>query len=143
VVDIVQAKGFRVRSFRPVTPQFHAFWTERHLATLASVRPDASAHLVPVGVTLDFDAGVARIITSATSVKARHVRGSGGFGLRVAACQVDGRRWSTIEGIAFVRTASEEVADAERRYAERFRTPRPNSQRVVIEFVVDRVLGNQ
>jgi hypothetical protein len=34
------------------------------------------------------------------------------------------------------------VARAERRYAARYREPRPNPDRVVIEIVVNRVLGN-
>ncbi|GHI34852.1 hypothetical protein Sdagh_65820 [Streptomyces daghestanicus] len=56
-------------------------------------------------------------------------------------CQVDGRRWSTLEGRAVVREALEEVAEAERRYAERYKPPRPNPTRVVIEIAVDRALG--
>ena len=35
----------------------------------------------------------------------------------------------------------DEVADAELRYAERYRTPRPNDERVVIAISVARVLG--
>ena len=35
------------------------------------------------------------------------------------------------------------VRDAERRYAARYRQPRPNPQRVVVEIAVDRVLGAQ
>jgi len=33
------------------------------------------------------------------------------------------------------------VADAERRYAERYRTPRENRARVVLEIAVERALG--
>jgi hypothetical protein len=55
---------------------------------------------------------------------------------------VDGRRWSTLEGRAVVRDEPEVVADAERRYAERYRTPRPNPERVVIEIEIARVLGS-
>ena len=57
-------------------------------------------------------------------------------------CQVDGRRWSTLEGRAFVRDDAETVADAERRYAERYRVPRENPRRVVVEIAISRVLGN-
>jgi hypothetical protein len=60
----------------------------------------------------------------------------------VAICQVDGRRWSTIEGRAVVRDDPESVAEAERRYAERYRRPRPNPERVVIEVTITRVLGS-
>jgi PPOX class probable F420-dependent enzyme len=114
------------------------FWTERHLCSLTTLRADGSPHVVAVGATLDPDAGVARIITSRTSAKVRHVRGQG----RVAICQVDGRRWSTVEGIAVVRDDRASVAEAERRYAQRYRTPRPNPERVVIEVTVTRVLGS-
>ncbi len=41
-------------------PDFRAFGTERHLATLTTVRPDGTPHVVAVGVTVDFEAGVAR-----------------------------------------------------------------------------------
>jgi hypothetical protein len=61
---------------------------------------------------------------------------------RVAICQVDGRRWSTVEGTAVIRTDRPSVADAEQRYAVRYRTPRPNPHRVVIEVTVTRVLGS-
>ncbi|MBN6056547.1 hypothetical protein JYK22_31760 [Nonomuraea sp. RK-328] len=55
---------------------------------------------------------------------------------------VDGRRWSTLEGRAVLRTGAEEVADAERRYAARYKPPRANPSRVVVEIQVTRVLGN-
>ena len=115
------------------------FWTERHLCTLTTLRADGSPHVVPVGATFDVEAMVARVITSGDSRKAVHARMPGA---RVALCQVDGRRWSTVEGLATVRDDPESVADAVRRYAERYRPPRANPRRVVIEIQVTRVLGN-
>jgi PPOX class probable F420-dependent enzyme len=115
------------------------FLTERHLATLTTLRADGTPHVVPVGVTYDPRARLARVITSGTSAKARHVREGQS---RVAVCQVEGRRWVTLEGAAVVRDDSASVAEAERRYAERYRPPRVNPARVVIEIAVDRVLGN-
>ena len=44
---------------------FRAFWTERHLCTLTTIRPDGTPHVVPVGVTLDVETATARVITSA------------------------------------------------------------------------------
>jgi PPOX class probable F420-dependent enzyme len=121
-----------------------AFLTERHLATLTTLRPDGSPHVVPVGVTYDPATRTARVITSGDSAKARHVRDaqapSGGG--RVAVCQVDGRRWLTLEGTAVVRDEAAAVADAVERYAVRYRQPRENPARVVIEITVDRILGN-
>ncbi|MET9448185.1 pyridoxamine 5'-phosphate oxidase family protein [Streptomyces cinerochromogenes] len=120
-----------------------AFWRERHLCTLTTLRPDGSPHVVPVGVTYDAEARLARVITSGTSAKARHVRAAGPEGARVAVCQVDGRRWATLEGRARVRTEPERVAEAVRRYADRYeRTPSPNPSRVVIEIEVERTLGH-
>ncbi|MFD8562175.1 TIGR03618 family F420-dependent PPOX class oxidoreductase [Streptosporangium canum] len=121
---------------------FRAFWRERHLSTLTTVRADGTPHVVPVGVTLDADSGIARVITSGGSHKVRHVRAAGEEGAAVAVCQVDGRRWSTLEGRAVIRDDPGSVADAERRYAERYRRPRENPARVVIEIRVGRVLGN-
>ena len=113
--------------------------TERHLATLTTLRADGTPHVVPVGVTYDPATATARVITSGTSAKARHVRAGQ---QRVAVCQVEGRRWITLEGTAVVRDDAAAVADAVARYAVRYRQPRENPARVVLEISVDRVLGN-
>ncbi|MFB4279758.1 MULTISPECIES: pyridoxamine 5'-phosphate oxidase family protein [unclassified Nonomuraea] len=118
---------------------FAAFWQERHLCTLSTARAGGPPHVVPVGATLDLAAGIARVITSGSSYKARLI---GAGGAAVALCQVDGRRWSTLEGRAVLRTEPEQVADAERRYAARYKPPRVNPARVVVEIHVTRVLGN-
>jgi PPOX class probable F420-dependent enzyme len=115
------------------------FLTERHLATLTTLRADGTPHVVPVGVTYDAATRTARVITSGASAKARHVRDGQA---RVAVCQVDGRRWITLEGTAVVRDDPAAVADAEARYARRYRQPRENPARVVLEISVDRMLGN-
>jgi PPOX class probable F420-dependent enzyme len=114
-----------------------AFLAERHLATLTTLRPDGTPHVVPVGFTWDDEACLARVITSAASRKVGHLDD----GARVALCQVDRGRWLTVEGRATVTSDPERVADAVRRYAERYRTPRPNPDRVAVEITVDRVLG--
>jgi PPOX class probable F420-dependent enzyme len=120
-------------------PGLLAFLTERHLATLTTLRADGTPHVVPVGVTYDAGSRTARVITSGTSAKAGHVRGGQA---RVAVCQVDGRRWVTLEGTAVVRDDPESVAGAVARYAARYRQPRENPARVVLEISVDRILGN-
>ncbi|MFJ2233467.1 pyridoxamine 5'-phosphate oxidase family protein [Streptomyces sp. NPDC087859] len=120
-----------------------SFWRERHLCTLTTLRPDGSPHVVPVGVTYDQETGVARVITSGSSKKARNVLAAGPEGARVAVCQTAGRRWATLEGRARVRTEPDRVAEAVRRYAQRYeREPRPNPARVVIEIEVTRALGH-
>jgi PPOX class probable F420-dependent enzyme len=111
------------------------FLTERHLATITTLRPDGTPHVVPVGFT--WDGALARVITSGASRKAAHADGA-----RVALCQVDGARWLTVEGKAIVSSDPERVAEAVRRYAERYRQPRVNPQRVVIEVTVDRMMGH-
>lgn len=123
-------------------PGFLEFWAEKHYCTLTTVRPDGTPHVVPVGVTLDVEAGIARVISSGTSHKVRKIRAAGPEGAPVAVCQVDGRRWSTLEGRAVVRDDPDSVADAERRYERRYKQPRPNPRRVVIEISVTKVLGN-
>jgi PPOX class probable F420-dependent enzyme len=120
-------------------PELLAFLAERHLATLTTLRADGTPHVVPVGVTYDAATCTARVITAGTSAKARHVRDGAG---RVAVCQVDGRRWLTLEGTAVVRDDAASVADAVERYARRYRQPRENPARVAIEISVDRILGN-
>ncbi len=122
-----------------IGPGLLEFLTERHLATLTTLRRDGSPHVVPVGVTYDAATATARVITSGTSAKAGHVRAGQ---QRVAVCQVDGRRWVTLEGAAVVRDDPAAVADAVARYAQRYRQPRENPGRVVLEISVDRVMGN-
>ena len=119
---------------------FAEFWRERHLCTLTAVRPDGTPHVVPVGVTLDLGEGIARVITDGSSAKARQLRTAGK--VHAAVCQVDGRRWSTLEGVATLTEDPQAIADAVRRYAERYRQPRVNPNRVLLEIAITRVLGN-
>lgn len=115
------------------------FLTERHLATLTTLRPDGSPHVVAVGFTWDNDAGVVRVITWETSKKARNLARHPGT--RAAVCQVDGGRWLSLEGPATVTTDPARCREAERRYAERYREPKGREDRAVIEIAVDRILG--
>ena len=124
-----------------LSPEYVDFWRERQLCTLTTLRADGSPHVVPVGAVLDPDAGALWIITSGTSQKVRNVR-RGADDARVAVCQVDGRRWTTVEGVAQVRTDEASVREAERRYAARYRVPRPNPGRVALRVRVHRALGN-
>ncbi len=114
------------------------FLRERHLATLTTLRADGSPHVVAVGFTWDAGQRLVRVITSGDSVKAANPGRAG----RAAVCQVDGRRWLTLEGTARVLRDPDAVTDAEERYAERYRRPRPNPRRVVLVLDVDRALGS-
>lgn len=126
----------------PLDESFRQFWTERRLASLTTVRPNGSPHVVAVGVTVDFDSGIARVIASGTSYKARLIRAAGDTGLAAAVCQFEGRTWSTLEGRIRLLDDAASVRDAEERYAQRYRKPRENPQRVVLELTIGRVLGN-
>ncbi|MGV0627244.1 F420-dependent biliverdin reductase [Mycolicibacter minnesotensis] len=115
-----------------------AFLTERHLAMLTTLRSDGSPHVVAVGFTFDPKTHIARVITTGGSQKAVNAARAGVAVLS----QVDGARWLSLEGQATVDDTSAAVRDAELRYAQRYRTPRVNPQRVVIEVQVKRVLGS-
>jgi PPOX class probable F420-dependent enzyme len=121
-----------------LTPAALEFLRVHHLASFTSLRADGTPHVTPVGFTYDPDSRIARIITSGSSRKARNAAAGG----PVAVCQVDGRRWLTLEGAAAVHDAPDRVAEAVARYAERYRVPRENPLRVAIEITVVRVLGS-
>lgn len=110
-----------------------AFLSERHLAMLTTLRADNSPHVVAVGFTFDPKTHIARVITTGGSQKAVNADRSG---LAVLS-QVDGARWLSLEGRAAVNSDIDAVRDA-----ERYRTPRPNPRRVVIEVQIERVLGS-
>ncbi|MFD3508906.1 TIGR03618 family F420-dependent PPOX class oxidoreductase [Nocardia sp. NPDC058666] len=121
-----------------LSPAALEFVTQRHLATLTTLRADGTPHVVAVGFTWDPESGIARVITDGASVKARNA-GRGGY---AAVSQVDGARWITLEGPATVLDDSADVAEAVRRYTQRYRVPRENPTRVVVAIQVRRVLSS-
>ncbi len=123
---------------RALPDAVRTFLAERHLATLTTLRPDGTPHVVAVGFTWDDDAQLVRVITHGTSRKVRNVRGGSS---RAVVAQVDGPRWLSLEGVPRVSDDPQRVAEACRRYGERYRVPGENPQRVVVEIAVDRVLG--
>lgn len=125
-------------SARGLTEAALDFLAERQLATLTTMLPAGRPHVVPVGFTWDADTQIARVITNGPSRKARNAAAGG----PVVLCQVDGRRWLTLEGTAVVSDDPVRVADAVARYALRYRQPRVNPTRVVIEISVTSVLGS-
>jgi PPOX class probable F420-dependent enzyme len=126
-----------MKAMDAVTDEMLAFLAERHLATLTTLRADGSPHVVPVGFSYDGGDGVVRIITFASSVKARNAA----RGTRAAVSQVDGARWATLEGVARMATDEPSVARAVAGYAARYRQPGERADRVAIEIAVDKVMG--
>lgn len=127
-----------------LTPEQLVFLTERHLATLTTLRPDGTPHVVPVAPTWDPDTGRLLVTTDDGSVKVRNVEAALAVGAaaRAAVCQVQGGRWLTLEGTATVLRDPDAIADAEARHARRHHALAPDARRVVLAIEVDRVLGS-
>jgi F420H(2)-dependent biliverdin reductase len=127
-----------------LTPEQLVFVTERHLATLTTLRSDGTPHVVPVGFTWDVDQGVLRITTRDGSQKVRNIERAAASGepVRAAVCQVDGGRWMTLEGTISVSRERDEVVEAMRRYALRYRTLTEDPRRIVLRLKADRVMGS-
>jgi len=123
-----------------LSPDALEFLTERHLASLSLVTPDGELHVTPVGFTWDDERRIARVITFAAARKVRLIEAAGS--LPAALNQVDGGRWFTLHGHATVTADPTVNADAERRYAERYRSPGDRgADRRTIEIAVTRILG--
>lgn len=121
-------------------PDVMAFLTERHLATLTTHNARGELQVTPVGFTYEPERAMARVITWATSVKARNIAADPGA--QVAICQVDGGRWLTVYGSAVVADSPASIEQGVTRYAERYRQPKERDDRVVIEISVDRIVGS-
>ncbi|GAA1925462.1 F420-dependent biliverdin reductase [Microbacterium aoyamense] len=112
------------------------FVSEHHLATLSTVGRSGAIHVVAIGYTLD-DGGV-RIITSDGSQKVRNIERDA----RATVAQVSGPQWLSIAGTAVVERDPAAVAHAVALYAQRYRQPRANPQRVVLRITPERVMGS-
>lgn len=116
------------------------FLAEPHVGTLTTLRGDGLPHVAPVRFTWDAGAGLVRVLTVASSRKARNVAARKGS--RVAMCQVAGYRWVTFEGVANVIDDRDRIAEGVARYTRRYGSPPPEPPgRVVVEIAVDRVLS--
>ncbi|WP_433677832.1 pyridoxamine 5'-phosphate oxidase family protein [Nocardia sp. CA-119907] len=116
------------------------FLAEDHVATLTTLRPDRTAHVVPVRFTWDASAGLVRVMTIAARRKTRNIVADPDS--RATICQVAGFRWITLEGPAAVFDNPARIAEAVRRYTARYGSPPPMPDGlVVIEITVDRVLS--
>ncbi|MFF8379987.1 pyridoxamine 5'-phosphate oxidase family protein [Streptomyces sp. NPDC015661] len=123
-----------------LTRSVEAFLAEPGLATLTTFRPDGSPHVVVVRFTWDPESGLARVMTVASSRKARNLVANPGS--RAALCQMEGFQWVTLEGTAVASDDPRRVTEGARRYAKRYHQPPPNPPgRVVLEIAVDRVMS--
>ena len=85
-----------------------------------------------------------RITTNDGSIKRKNSERltADGTPPRAAVCQVDGGRWITLEGPITVSRDPEEIAEAVRRYARRYREPSENPSRVVLVMTPDKVMSS-
>ncbi len=120
-----------------ITPEIIAFVTERHLASLTTLRKDGSPHVVPVGFSFDVASNEVRIITFAGSQKVKNAERGG----RAVVSQVDKGRWLSLEGTVRATTDPTEVAQAVAGYAARYQPPKERIDRVAIIITVDKILG--
>ncbi len=120
-----------------ITPEIIAFLTERHLASLTTLRKDGSPHVVPVGFSFDASCNEVLVITFAGSQKVKNAERGG----RAVVSQVDKGRWLSLEGTARVATDEVSVARGVAGYAARYQAPKERLDRVVIIIAVDKILG--
>ncbi|ACZ30329.1 pyridoxamine 5'-phosphate oxidase-related FMN- binding protein [Xylanimonas cellulosilytica DSM 15894] len=127
-----------------LNPEQLVFVTERHLATLTTLRADGSPHVTPVAFMWDAASGTAVMTTERWSAKAVNARrrGPDGGPPRAALCQVDGGRWMTIEGVIEVDDDPAALADAAARHARRYHEVEAGDERTVLRLTADRVLAS-
>lgn len=119
-----------------LTPDALAFLAEYHLGILSTIGRDGRVHAVPVGFT--YEDGIVRVIGTRGTQKFVNAARTG----RATISSVDRMRWITFEGPAAVKDEPDAVAHAVALYTARYRPPRENPQRVVLELTVERVLGS-
>lgn len=119
-----------------LTDAAREFLSEYHLATLSTIGRSGRIHAVPVGFT--FEDGVVRVIGTGGSQKFVNAARSG----RATICSVDRARWMSFEGPVVVKNDPDAVDHAVKLYAARYRPPRVNPKRVVLELTVETVLGS-
>jgi F420H(2)-dependent biliverdin reductase len=118
-----------------LSPAELAFLAERHLGTLTTLSASGRPH--SVAITFTYESGKVRILTNAGSQKVKNVERSG----FASVCQVDGRRWLSLEGPATVHADEITIADAVAAYEHRYRATGENPDRVIVTISVEHVLG--
>lgn len=106
------------------------------MGILSTLDRRGGIHSVPVGFTLED--GIVRIITSDGTQKVVNVE----RGETATVAQVHEGRWISFSGRATINRDADAVAHAVELYAARYRQPRVNPTRVVIEIDVAKALGS-
>ena len=115
-----------------------AFFDERHIGTLVTLRADGTPHAVPVGFMYDHPARRLRIIAPAGTVKVANARRGGPAVVSV----VDGGRWATFEGRASVHDDPTSIGRTLDAYRAKYGPPHGAQEAYVsVEITVARVLG--
>nr|WP_246299421.1 pyridoxamine 5'-phosphate oxidase family protein [Nocardioides panaciterrulae] len=109
------------------------FWAEPRLATLGTVRPDGSPHLVPVKAMRQDEAFW--VLTRRDSVKVRNVLATG----RASLAEHTRTTWVSVEGKARIRYDADLLAAARTAYERRHGNPSTWGDCVLV-VEVDRVL---
>ncbi len=126
-----------MRSPSDLTSPELQFLSERHLATLTTLRQDNTPHVVAIAFGYDPGARLVRIISSDGTQKVRNIEANG----IAAICQVDGARWLTMEGTGQVVRHPDAIESAVAAFEARYRPTRENPDRVAIEIQIGRILG--
>jgi hypothetical protein len=113
------------------------FLTAKHLATLTTLRPDGTPHVVPVGFTYVASERRIRIVTRSHSRKARNAS-AGSTGL---VCQFDGGRWLTLQGQCELHTDEASTIRCGELYEARYGHPPRRPGWASLEIIVDRCFG--
>lgn len=127
-----------MRNASDITADELRFLSERHLATLTTLRRDNTPHVVAIAFGYDPGSGLVRIISSDGTTKVRNIELNG----VAAICQVDGPRWLTMEGTAHVVRDPDAIQLAVDAFEARYRPARENPDRVAIEISVAHILGH-
>ena len=103
------------RTLGELTDDEWRFLTDRHVATLTTIREDGRPHVVAIAFTVDRQDHIVRIITSEGTQKVRNVERTG----RASVAQVDGANRVFLEGQrAFVRVDFNVPLDDEQRITD-------------------------
>jgi len=114
------------------------FLSVPRLASMAFALPDDRIHQTPVKMALEVESGIAVVLTSSRSVKARRISNAGRQ-VRVALNEHSSTLWVTLEGPATVSAEPDRVDWARGVYASRFGA-RSVWGDVIVEVAVETVL---